>query len=381
VECGRPVSQIEAIDSVVIGGGVVGLAVARALARTGREVVVLEALKTIGSVTSARNSEVIHAGIYYPPGSLKARLCMQGRRALYDYCEARNIAHRRCGKLVVATQSSQLGVLEALLSQAAANGADDLELIGGHAVRALEPALTTVAALHSPSTGIVDSHGLMLALRGDAEAAGAMFAFRSPLESARISDNGLLLNVGGAHPMRIRARQMINAAGLNAVDIASRTEGLEAEYVPTAHFCKGSYFSLAGRAPFSHLIYPVPKVDGLGLHLTLDLSGQARFGPDIEWLPDALESIDYSVDPARDQQFYAAIRQYWPALVDGALQPAYSGVRPKLHGPGHAAIDFVLSGPAEHGIPGLVNLFGIESPGLTAALAIGDLVRDVLCDD
>ncbi len=369
---------MEAVDSVVIGAGVVGLAVARALARAGRDVVVLEALQTIGSVTSARNSEVIHAGLYYPPGSLKARLCMKGRRALYDYCDAHHIAHRRCGKLVVATHASQLGALEALQAQALVNGADDLTLIDGDAASALEPALTALAALLSPSTGIVDSHGLMLALRGEAEAAGVMFAFHSPLESARVCGHGLLLNVGGAQPMRVRARQVINAAGLNAPGLASCIEGLAPEHVPTAHFCKGNYFSLVGRSPFSRLIYPVPEAHGLGVHLTLDLAGQARFGPDVEWLGNAAAPIDYSVNPARAQQFYGEIRRYWPALPDGALQPAYSGVRPKLHGQGCAAQDFVVSGPAEHGVPGLVNLFGIESPGLTAALAIADLVKDVL---
>ncbi|MEF7613864.1 NAD(P)/FAD-dependent oxidoreductase [Aquincola sp. MAHUQ-54] len=368
---------IERVDAVVIGAGVVGLATARALARAGREVVVLEALDAIGTVTSARNSEVIHAGLYYPPGSLKARLCVEGRDRLYAYCAERGIAHRRCGKLVVATQPGQQAYLEKLLVQARANGVDDAVLLGGEAARAMEPALQAVAALHSPSTGIVDSHGFMLALQGESEDHGAMLAFQSPVLAGAMVPGGIELQVGGAQPMRLRAGSVVNSAGLGAPGVAARIEGLAASHVPPAHGCKGSYFSLAGRAPFTRLIYPVPEAAGLGVHLTLDLGGQARFGPDTEWLPDDAP-IDYRVDPRRADGFYAEIRRYWPALPDGALQPAYSGVRPKIQAEGEPPRDFVLQGPADHGVPGLVNLFGIESPGLTAALAIGDAVERML---
>lgn len=372
-------NDIEQVGAVVIGAGVVGLAAARALARAGHEVVVLEALDAIGTVTSARNSEVIHAGLYYPPGSLKAQWCVQGRERLYAYCAERGIAHRRCGKLVVATQPGQEDYLHKLLGQAQANGVDDAVLISGAAARAMEPALQATAALHSPSTGIVDSHGLMLALRGEAEDHGAMLAFHSPVLAGRITPQGIELDVGGEQPMRLRARVVVNSAGLAAPAVAARIEGLDPARVPPAHYCKGSYFSLAGAAPFSRLIYPVPEAAGLGVHLTLDLGGQARFGPDTEWLPDDAP-IDYRVDPRRSDGFYAEIRRYWPALPDGALQPAYSGVRPKIQAAGEPAHDFLLQGPAQHGVPGLVNLFGIESPGLTSALVIGEAVQQAVAD-
>jgi L-2-hydroxyglutarate oxidase LhgO len=368
---------MEQVDAVVIGAGVVGLAVARSLALAGRDVIVLEALDAIGTVTSARNSEVIHAGLYYPPGSLKARLCVEGKHKLYAYCEQRGIAHRRCGKLVVAAHEGQVAYLDKLRAQAVANGVDDARLIGTAALRQLEPALSAVAALHSPSTGIVDSHGFMLALQGEAEAHGAMLAFESPVLRGHVVHGGIELEVGGTQPMHICAAVVVNSAGLSAPAVASNIEGLDARHVPTAHYCKGSYFSLAGRAPFTHLIYPVPEAAGLGVHLTLDLGGQARFGPDVEWLPDDAP-IDYAVDATRAEGFYAEIRRYWPALPDAALQPAYSGVRPKIQAPHEAARDFVLQGPAEHGVAGLVNLFGIESPGLTSALAIGDEVAALL---
>jgi len=361
------------VDAVVVGAGVVGLAVARSLARAGREVVVLETETAIGTGTSSRNSEVIHAGLYYASGSLKARLCVEGRRALYAYCAERGVAHRRCGKLIVATDDSQLPALQALRQQALRNGVDDVVLLDGAQARALEPALACVAALHSPSTGIVDSHGLMLALQGEAEDHGASIAFASPVLRARVVAGGIELEVGGDEPMRLCARMLVNSAGLFAPALASRIEGLDPRHVPAPHRCKGSYFSLAGRSPFSRLVYPMHDAAGLGVHLTLDLAGQARFGPDTEWLSDDAP-LDYRVDPARSQDFYAAIRRYWPALRDGALSPAYSGIRPKIAGPGEPARDFVISGPAEHGVPGLVNLFGIESPGLTAALAIGERV-------
>ncbi|MEP6503148.1 MAG: NAD(P)/FAD-dependent oxidoreductase [Betaproteobacteria bacterium] len=368
--------QGESVDTVVIGAGVVGLACTRALAAAGREVVVLEALGAVGSVTSARNSEVLHAGLYYPPGSLKAALCVSGRRALVDYCASRGVALRLCGKLVVAADATQAAWLEGLQAQAVANGVDDTRLLTGAAARALEPELAPgiVRALHSPSTGIVDSHALMLALPADAEALGAVVALRSPVRAVRVTDGGgfALDAEGGA---TIRVRRVVNAAGLAAPRVAAAIAGLAASHVPEAHFCKGSYFALAGRAPFSRLVYPVPEAAGLGVHLTLDLAGQARFGPDVQWLAvhDA-DAIDYAVDPARADALRDAIRRYWPGLRDDALVPAYSGVRPKIAGPGAPAADFVVSSPADHGVPGLVNLFGIESPGLTACLALADLV-------
>jgi L-2-hydroxyglutarate oxidase LhgO len=366
--------SMERIDAVVIGAGVVGLAVARSLARAGREVVVLEAANAIGTVTSSRNSEVIHAGLYYPTGSLKARLCVRGRDALYAFCAERGVAHRRCGKLIVATHQGQLAGLKALQAQAHANGVTDVRWLDAAEAKAMEPALHCVAALLSPSTGIVDSHGLMLALQGDAEAHGAMLAFESPVLGGRITDAGIELDVGGASPMTVLARTVVNSAGLDAPRVARGIRGLDPRHVPHAHFSKGSYFSLAGRAPFSHLVYPMHEGAWLGVHLTLDLGGQARFGPDAQWLPDDTrpEAIDYRVDPQRGEVFYEAVRRYWPGLPDGALQPAYSGVRPKIHGPGEPAPDFRIDGPAQHGVNGLVNLFGIESPGLTSALAIGE---------
>jgi L-2-hydroxyglutarate oxidase LhgO len=368
---------VDHLDTVVIGAGVVGLAVARTLARAGREVVVLEALEAIGQVTSARSSEVIHAGLYYPSGSLKARLCVEGKALLYAYCAERRVAHRRCGKLVVAAQGQAVDDLDRLALQARANGVDDVQLIDGDAARRMEPALAAQAALWSPSTGIVDSHGLMLALLGEAQDHGAVLALKSPVLRGEVTQAGIVLAVGGDEPMRVRARSVVNAAGLSACDVARAIEGLDGAHVPRAQRCKGSYFSLAGRSPFSHLVYPVPEPGGLGVHLTLDLAGQARFGPDVQWLADD-EPIDYAVDARRGDRFYAAIRRYWPALPDGALLPAYSGMRPKISGPGEPAADFVVQGPAVHGVEGLVNLFGIESPGLTSALAIGELVGSLL---
>jgi len=361
----------ERIDTVVIGAGVVGLACARAFALAGREVVVLESEGAIGTGTSSRNSEVIHAGIYYPPGSLKAKLCVAGRLALYPYLEERGIAHRRCGKLIVATDAGQVAGLEKLRAQAAANGVADLRLLSGDEARALEPELACVAALESPSTGIVDSHALMLALRGEAEDLGAAIAFRSPLLGARVRRGGIELDVGGAQPMRLLARTVVNSAGLFAQKVARGIEGFPADRIPPAYYCKGNYFSLSGRSPFSRLVYPAPESAGLGVHLTLDLAGQARFGPDVEWI----ERIDYDVDPGRGRVFYDAIRRYWPGLKDGSLQPAYCGIRPKMQPRGEPARDFLIQGPGDHGVENLVNLFGIESPGLTAALAIAEQVR------
>ncbi|MGJ7518418.1 NAD(P)/FAD-dependent oxidoreductase [Pseudomonas baetica] len=362
------------IDCVVVGAGVVGLAVARALAMSGREVIVVEASEGIGTGISSRNSEVIHAGIYYPSGSLKAQLCVEGKQRLYAFCDERGVGYQRLGKLIVATDETQHSALQRLLEQGRCNGVDDLQWLDAAQARKLEPALSCVAALWSPSTGIVDSHGLMLALQGDAEAHGASLVLHTPLLSARCIDQGFELQMGGAEPMTLSCRELINCAGLSAPEVANDIAGLPAQHVPKAYLCKGSYFAFSGRAPFRHLVYPAPESAGLGVHMTLDLAGQARFGPDVEWV----DSVDYRVDPARADGFYEAIRRYWPGLPDNSLQPAYSGIRPKISGPNDAAADFRINGPAEHGVPGLVNLFGIESPGLTSCLALADRVRDQL---
>ncbi len=364
----------DSVDCVVAGAGVVGLAVARALALAGREVLVIEAAPLIGSGVSSRSSEVIHAGMYYPAGSLKAQFCVRGRQLLYAYCEQRGVGHRRCGKLIVATSPQQVDPLQAILHKGLANGVDDLQLITGDEARAMEPALACEAALHSPSTGIVDSHGLMLALQGDLEHAGGLVALNSPMAAGQVDGDGIALRM--VDGTALHTRTLVNAAGLGAIPLARAIAGLDARHVPRPHFAKGNYFQLSGaRAPFSRLVYPVPEPGGLGVHLTLDLGGQARFGPDVQWVesPD-----DLVVDPARGDSFYAEIRRYWPALPDGALVPAYAGMRPKISGPGEPAADFVVQGPAEHGVPGLVNLFGIESPGLTSSLAIAERVAQIL---
>jgi len=364
---------MEQVDCVVVGAGVVGLAAARALALSGREVLVLEAAEGIGTETSSRNSEVIHAGIYYPKGSLMARSCVAGRQRLYAYCEERGIPHRRCGKLIVATNEAEAGQLASIRARAAANGVDDLREITAAEAREMEPAVACTAALHSPSTGIVDSHAFMLSLQGDAENAGAAFVFHAPVLSGRLlPDGGAELSVGGAEPMELRCTLLVNAAGLHAPALARRLAGLPEAMVPPAFYAKGNYFVLSGRSPFSRLIYPVPVPGGLGTHLTLDLGGQAKFGPDVEWV----DHVNYDVDPARGEGFYAAIRRYWPDLPNGALQPGYCGIRPKTVGPGQPGQDFVVQGPRDHGQPGLINLFGIESPGLTASLALGEVVLE-----
>jgi L-2-hydroxyglutarate oxidase LhgO len=362
------------IETVVVGAGVVGLAVARALAMSGREVIVVEDGEGIGTGISSRNSEVIHAGIYYPGGSFKAQLCVEGRQRLYAYCDERGVSYQRLGKLIVATDESQCSALRSLLEQGRRNGVDDLQWLQADQARALEPALSCVAALWSPSTGIVDSHALMLALQADAEACGASLAFHTPLLAARCTDQGFELQTGGVDPMTLSCRELINCAGLSAPEVASRIAGLPAQHVPKAYLCKGSYFSFSGRAPFRHLVYPAPESAGLGVHMTLDLGGQARFGPDVEWV----DSVDYRVSSSRADGFYEAIRRYWPGLPDASLQPAYSGIRPKISGPNEPAADFRISGQAEHGVPGLVNLFGIESPGLTSCLALADRVMERL---
>ena len=370
--------MVDAVDVVVMGGGVVGLAVARELALAGREVMVLEAQDAIGTGTSSRNSEVIHAGIYYPQGSLKAQLCVQGKELLYQYCAERGVAHQRCGKLIVATSEAQRPKLDAIAQHAAANGVNDLVLLTREQARELEPALECVAALHLPSTGIVDSHGLMLSLQGDLENAGGMVVFNSPLASADChaqvdGEQGILLTTQAG--TQLLAKAVVNAAGMWAPDLARRFAGLAAEHIPTAYYAKGNYFTLSGRAPFQHLIYPVPEAAGLGVHLTLDLGGQAKFGPDVQWVESA---DDLVVDPARGDAFYAEVRRYWPALPDGALAAGYAGIRPNISGPGEASADFCIQSPAEHGVAGLVNLFGIESPGLTSCLAIGRAVAGKL---
>jgi L-2-hydroxyglutarate oxidase LhgO len=361
---------METVDCVVVGAGVVGLAVARALALAGREVIVLEATEGIGTETSSRNSEVIHAGIYYPKGSLMARTCVEGRRKLYAYCAEHGVPHRNCGKLIVATTAAESEMLQTIKGRAEANGVENMRLLSENAATQLEPNLHCIAALLSPDTGIVDSHSYMLALQGDAEERGAMLAFHSPIDKGRATDAGIEIEVGGAEPMTLRARLLVNSAGLHAPTLARKIAGMPVDKVPTAYYAKGNYFTLAGRSPFSRLIYPVPVPGGLGVHITVDLGGQAKFGPDVEWIPD----IDYTVDPHRADKFYAAVRKYWPGLKDGALQPGYAGIRPKIVPPGAPAQDFVIQGSAEHGVTGLINLFGIESPGLTASLALAERV-------
>ena len=367
---------MDSVECVVIGAGVVGLAVARALALARREVVILEAEDAIGTHTSSRNSEVIHAGIYYPKDSLKARACVEGRRRLYAYCEEHGVPHRRCGKLIVATNEGQIVELKKIQSRAHENGVADVAEIPAADAMAMEPALHCVAALHSPSTGIIDSHALMLAYLGDAESAGAMLGLRSSLEKVFIRENAFELHVKNSEP--ILTKILVNSAGLRAPSVASLISGFPAAKIPPEFYAKGNYYSLAGRPPFSRLVYPVPEPGGLGVHVTLDLAGQARFGPDVEWMERIGSEADYAVDPRRAERFYAAIRRYWPALPDGALAPGYAGIRPKISGPKEPAADFLIQGPAEHGIAGLVNLFGIESPGLTASLALADDVAAIL---
>lgn len=364
--------MVERVDAVVIGAGVVGLAVGRALAARGLETLVLERERAIGTGTSSRNSEVLHAGLHGAAGWLKRRLCVAGRPRLEAYCDARGVAWRRCGKLLVARGAAQRAALAELHAQGEAQGVPGLRRLTAEEARTLEPALACEAALLSPATGIVDSHGLMLALQAELEAAGGTVATGSPVERIECGPPHRAHAAGIA----LAARVLVNAAGLDAPELAARTEGLRPRDRPHGHHAKGSYFALSGaRSPFSHLVYPMPEPGGLGVHLTLDLAGQARFGPDVEWVePDADGRLDYRVDPARAPAFEAAIRRWWPGLPEGALQPAYSGIRPKLAGPGEPARDFRVDGPAEHGIDGLVNLFGIDSPGLTACLALADEV-------
>jgi L-2-hydroxyglutarate oxidase LhgO len=364
----------EQIDCAVIGAGVIGLAIARALAMRGREVVILEAEEAFGTHTSSRNSEVIHAGIYYPTGSLKARLCVAGRRALYQYCAEHGVAHRRIGKVIVATAASQSDALRDYRRQGAANGVDDLAPLTARELGELEPAVAAVEGFLSPSTGIIDSHGLMLACLGDAEDHGAALALASPVRGGELSPHAIMLEIGGAEPMVLACRSVVNAAGLHAQAVARSIRGMPAAKIPPTYYAIGHYYTLAGRSPFARLIYPVARRDWLGVHVTIDLGGQVKFGPDLSWI----DRIDYRFDESRTAAFYEAIRDYYPGLGDGALQPGYAGIRPKIYGPGEPAPDFMIQGPAEHGVPGLVNLYGIESPGLTSSLAIADYAADLL---
>jgi L-2-hydroxyglutarate oxidase LhgO len=356
---------------LVIGAGVVGLAIARAAAMAGHEVIVAEAASAIGTGVSSRNSEVIHAGLYYPTGSKRAFHCVRGRRMLYEFCSSHGVPHRKCGKLVVATNESERERLAAVHKQAEINGVEGVEIIDAAAAKRLEPELACVAAMHSPETGIIDSHSFMLALRGDLEDRGGVVAFASPIERLRPARGGAWeVEVGGSEPQWFVFDAVVNSAGLGAQRIARATEGYPPERVPRLVLAKGNYFGFAGRPAFSRLVYPVPVPGGLGVHVTLDLAGRMRFGPDVEWI----ERENYDVDPKRAQAFYARIRDYWPGLPDGSLAPDYAGIRPKLTGPGEAAADFMIEGPAQHGLPRLVHLFGIESPGLTSSLSLADEV-------
>ncbi|WP_230529879.1 NAD(P)/FAD-dependent oxidoreductase [Microvirga roseola] len=362
------------MEVLVIGAGVVGLAIARAMALRGHGVIVAEATGGIGNGVSSRNSEVIHAGMYYPSGSLRARHCVAGRRMLYEFCGSHGVPHRKCGKLIVATNELEQAKIEGIYEQGIANGVEGLSLLSGEEARALEPNLACAGAVLSPETGIVDSHALMLALQGDLEAAGGMIAFHTPVERIAQNGAGWYVHVGGAEPAEIAVDAVINAAGLGAQALARATDGYPSERVPPLVLAKGNYFGCLGKPAFSRLIYPAPVDGGLGTHVTLDLAGRMRFGPDVEWI----EEEAYEVDPRRAESFYASIRRYWPGLPDGALVPDYSGIRPKLSGPGEKAMDFMVDGPAEHGLPGLVHLFGIESPGLTSALSLAEDVAERL---
>jgi L-2-hydroxyglutarate oxidase LhgO len=362
---------MEHVDCIVVGAGVVGLAVARALALSGREVIVLERERAIGTGISSRNSEVIHAGMYYPTGSLKARLCVAGNRMLRDYAAAHAVPFSMVGKLIVATNAEQDKTLERILATGHANGATALHMISASEAMTMEPALSCTSALHSPDTGIIDTHAYMLSLQSEAETHGAAIAFQAPLVGGRVRDDGIELIVGGTQETRVLAKSVVIAAGLAACDTA-RQLGLA--NVPTPYLCKGNYFSLSGRMPFGRLIYPVPESAGLGVHYTVDIAGRGRFGPDTEWI----ERENYVVDPARGDRFYAAIRAYWPGLPDGALEPGFAGIRPKIQAPAEPACDFIVSGPRDHGMPNVVALYGIESPGLTSSLPLADHVAELL---
>lgn len=367
------------IECLVIGAGVVGLAIGRALARAGREVIVTEAANAVGTGVSSRNSEVIHAGIYYPAGSLKARFCVEGKKALYQFCRDYGVEHKNCGKIIAATSAEQNALLGSIAQRAAANGVDDLVRLDKAELATMEPALNAVSGLLSPSTGIIDTHAYMLALQGDLEAHGGALALNSPVTGARKAGDLIAVDIGGAGATTLTTRHVIIAAGLYSPDLARRFTGLDQTSLPRAFYAKGSYFSLARRAPFTRLIYPVPEPGGLGVHLTLDMAGRARFGPDVEWLDvNTPDTIDYTVAPERAEKFYAAIRRYWPDLRGDELTADYSGVRPKIVPRGEPDADFTVINHAADGMPGLIGLYGIESPGLTSSLAIGDYVSKII---
>jgi len=359
---------------MVIGAGVVGLASARQAARAGHDVIVAEAADGIGTGTSSRNSEVIHAGLYYPTGSKRALHCPRSRRMLYAYCASHGIPHRKLGKLFIVTKDADIGKLEAIYKQALINGVENVTMLEAAEAKRMEPALHCVAAFHSAETGIIDSHRLMLALQGDLEDRGGAIAFNTPIERIARDGAGWRVDFGGAEPGTLLVDAVVNSAGHGAQGLARATEGYPAERVPKLVLAKGNYFGLTCRSPFSRLIYPAPVPGGLGIHITIDLAGRARFGPDVEWV----DTMNFDVDPRRGESFYAAIRTYWPGLPDNSLVADYAGIRPKLTGPGAPAADFMIDGPAEHGLPGLVQLFGIESPGLTSALSLAEEVVEKL---
>jgi L-2-hydroxyglutarate oxidase LhgO len=364
----------ELVDCAVIGAGIVGLAITRELALAGREVIVLEAADAIGTHTSSRNSEVIHAGLYYPHGSLKARFCVAGKRLLYEYCAGHGVAHSKIGKIVVAVTPDEIATLKSYVQKAQANGVNDLRWLSREELREMEPAVECIAGFLSPSTGIVDSHALMLAYQGDAESHGAVIAFKSPLKSGKVSADGLVLRVGGDESMTIACRTVINSAGLFAQDVARSIEGMPASSIPPLYFAKAHYYTLSGKPPFRRLVYPVASHAHLGVHVTVDLAGQVRFGPDVSWV----DGVNYDFDSSRAPLFYEAIRKYYPGLRDGELQPGYTGIRPKVSGPNEPPADFIIQGPRDHGVAGLIHLYGIESPGLTASLAIAQRVKRLL---
>jgi L-2-hydroxyglutarate oxidase LhgO len=364
----------EKVDVVVVGAGVVGLAVARKLALAGLEVVLLEASSAIGTETSSHNSGVIHAGIYYPHDSLKARLCVRGKELLYEYCEQHDVPHQRIGKLIVATSESQQSTLEKLARQGKANGVGDLERLNAAEVKKLEPNINAVSALYSRSTGIVDSAALMLSYQGDLEAASGILALNAPANGVQVTASGFRIDIGGGDPMLLNTKLLVNSTGLHMVETLKNIGGFPAEHIPTLRYAKGNYFSLSGRSPFSHLIYPIPEKAGLGIHATLDLAGQVRFGPDVEWV----DQPDYRVSAERLDTFYEAISTYFPSIDRSRLSADYAGVRPKLSAPNDTASDFLIQCEATHGIAGMINLMGIESPGLTSSLAIAELVQQRL---
>lgn len=365
---------METLDCTVIGAGVVGLAIARKLAKSGRDVVILEAEDAFGTHTSARNSEVIHAGIYYASGSLKARLCVAGREALYRYCAEHNVNHQRIGKVIVACDDSEIAGLHKYKAQAEANGVDNLRLLTTAELKEMEPAVRCVAGFLSPSTGIIDSHGLMLSYLGEAEEHGAMLALSSPVLRGRVESDGIVLEVGGKEPMTVKCRSVVVSAGLHAPDVARCIAGIPANTIPPTYYAIGHYYTLTTKSPFNRLIYPVARPDWLGVHVTIDLGGRVKFGPDFEWI----DRVEYQFDERREASFYKAIRHYYPGLQEGTLQPGYTGIRPRITGPGEAAQDFTFHDHTVHGVKGLVALYGIESPGLTSSLAIADYVADLM---